>query len=106
MPKPKVEVVVRKDHKFRGQRRTKGETMSVSHRDAKMLATLGWAVVKRVQAEAPKVEAPKPKREYKRRDVVPPVREVLEPEAPVVIGVDPASGPDMTSVTAVEDKAE
>lgn len=90
MPKPKVEVVVRKDHKFHGQRRTKGETMSVSNRDAKMLATLGWAVIRRAPAEAPKVEAPKPKREYKRRDVVPAERVVLEPP-PAAADVAPAA---------------
>ena len=82
MDKPKVEMIVRKDHKFRGAWRKKGEPLSVTNKQAKALAALGWAVAKRVEPKP--VEAPKPKREYKRRDVAPARTVVVEPEAPPV----------------------
>jgi hypothetical protein len=82
MGKPKIEVTVRKDHKFRGTWRKKGEALSVTNRDAKTLAALGWAVVKREPKVVAPVEAPKPKREYKRKDIVPPQAVVMVPEAP------------------------
>jgi hypothetical protein len=81
MSKPKVDVVVRKDHKFRGVWRKKGEVLAVTNRDAKALAALGWAVVKR-EAKPEEKPVEKPKREYKRRDIVPPKKVVIEPEAP------------------------
>lgn len=88
MDKPKVDVTVRVDHKFRGKRRTKGETIAVTNREAKMLAALGYAVAKRRPAkllEAPPAvaEEERPKRTYKRRDVAEaPLAVVLQPAAP------------------------
>lgn len=85
--KSKVEMMVRKDHKFRGTWRKKGEALSVTNKEANVLAALGWAVAKPakpadtkpVHIKPAEVKEPK-KREYKRADVVPPEKAVMTSE--------------------------